>query len=225
MFPQYAMSTWETVLASVQDAMRRLGSPASLRVLDPYYNRPEYIHALAASAAKHLEWDYDHLLLSYHGLPLRHLRKTDPTGGHCLATPDCCTTRSPAHTRCYRAQTLAATEALIDRAGIPREKCSIAYQSRFGKDTWLIPFTDTEIVRLAQSGVQRLLVMCPAFTADCLETVEEIGDQGRADFLEAGGTEMRLIPCLNEHPQWIEALVGWCERDKGSPVESFLDPT
>ena len=118
---------------------------------------------------------------------------------------------------------MVTTEALISAVGIPRDKCSISYQSRFGKDTWLTPFTDAEIVRLAQSGVKRLCVICPAFVADCLETIEELGREGREEFLAAGGTEFRLVPSINDHPQWIDTLVGWCEKEEGVPPEFFLD--
>ena len=156
------------------------------------------------SAQEYLKQGYDHLLFSFHGLPERHLRKSDPTGRHCLAAENCCTTASPAHATCYRAQCFKTVAAFVKQAGVPEGKYSISFQSRLGRDPWLKPYTDFELPRLAQSGVKKLLVMCPAFVSDCLETLEEIGLRGRETFLEAGGTEFALIPCLNEHPLWLD---------------------
>ena len=159
-----------------------------------------------ASAEPYLTEPHDHLLFSFHGLPERHLRKSDPTGCHCLATPDCCTTPSEAHNTCYRAQCFATVRAFVNGAGIPADKYSVAFQSRLGRDPWLKPYTDFELTRLAESGVKRMLVICPAFVSDCLETLEEIAIRGRETFLEAGGDQLTLIPCMNEHPRWLEAL-------------------
>ena len=134
------------------------------------------------------------------------MRKADPTGRHCLASENCCQTPSPAHATCYRAQCFKTVAAFVKQAGVPEGKYSIAFQSRLGRDPWLKPYTDFELPRLAQKGVRKLLVICPAFVSDCLETLEEIGMRGRETFLEAGGTQSTLIPCLNEHPLWLEAL-------------------
>jgi ferrochelatase len=175
-----------------------------LTVIPPYYEREDFIEALFASASTYLKAPYDHLLFSYHGLPERHLRKSDPTGTHCLVAENCCAGAHPAHATCYRAQCYKTTEAFVRKAGVTRY--SIAFQSRLGKDPWLKPYTDLELVRLAQSGIKRLVVMCPAFVADCLETLEEMGLRGREIFLQAGGTEFTLVPCLNEHPLWIATL-------------------
>jgi ferrochelatase len=134
------------------------------------------------------------------------LRKSDPTGRHCLQSQNCCETPSIAHDTCYRAQCFATVRAFVEQANIPSPKFSVSFQSRLGRDPWLKPYTDHEIQRLPQSGVKRLLVMCPAFVADCLETLEEIAMRGRESFIEAGGETFTLIPCLNEHPRWLDAL-------------------
>lgn len=210
LYPHYAMPTYETVVAATQKALAKLNDSVPLEILPPYFNNPLYIEALVASAKEPLDWDYDHLLFSYHGIPERHLKKTDPTGGHCLVSDACCDTPSAAHATCYRYQTRETTALFVQQASIPRGKYSIAYQSRFGRDAWLQPFTDEEIVRLARSGVRNLLVICPAFASDCLETLEEIGIRGQKAFLEAGGEELRLTPCLNDHPVWVEALRRLC---------------
>jgi ferrochelatase len=200
------MSSFETAVERVKEVAAALAPQMRLQVQPPFYEEPDYISALAGSAREFLQRGYDHLLFSFHGLPERHLRKSDLTGRHCLATDDCCTTASPAHATCYRAQCFKTVAAFVRQAGVPEGKFSIAFQSRLGRDPWLKPYTDFELPRLAQKGVRKLLVMCPAFVSDCLETLEEIGLRGRDTFLEAGGTQSTLIPCLNEHPLWLEAL-------------------
>jgi ferrochelatase len=140
------------------------------------------------------------------------MRKADPTGCHCLKSPDCCTTPSPAHATCYRAQVYATTRALAEKMAIPPGKYSVSFQSRLAGEPWLDPFTDVEFKRLAESGVKRLLVICPAFVTDCLETLEEISMRGEELFLEAGGTSFEQIPCLNDQPPLIDFLAGRVRR-------------
>jgi protoporphyrin/coproporphyrin ferrochelatase len=203
LFPHYAMSSFETAVEEV----KRLAPQAGIKrisVLPPFFEDPDYIGALVASARSYLEQPYDHLLFSFHGLPERHLRKSDPTGSHCLATPDCCTKPSSAHATCYRAQAFRTVKAFVEKTGV--KNYSIAFQSRLGRDPWLKPYTDFEVERFAKEGIKKLLVMCPAFVSDCLETMEEIGMRAKESFVGAGGHELTLIPCLNEHPLWIEAL-------------------
>ncbi|MCX6903475.1 MAG: ferrochelatase [Verrucomicrobia bacterium] len=217
LFPHYAMSSWEAAVEQVKQVMARQAAGLSLLVVPPYYDDPGYLRALAGSAAPYLAGDYDHLLLSFHGLPERHLRKTDPTGHHCLTVVNCCQVDSPAHRTCYRAQCYKTAAAFVKMAGA--KNFSVAFQSRLGRDAWLRPYTDEELKRLAASGVKRLLVICPAFVADCLETLEEINLRGRTTFLEAGGREFVMIPCLNEHPLWMEALEGMVRKSwPGSAV-------
>jgi len=206
LFPHFAMSSFETAVVRAREVAARLAPEMRLRIAEPFFNDPGYIAALAASAENYLRAGYDHLLFSFHGLPERHLCKADPTGGHCLATPDCCKTPSPAHSTCYRAQCFATVQAFVEAAGVPANKYSVSFQSRLGRDPWLKPYTDFEFARLAGTGVKKLLVICPAFVSDCLETLEEISIRGREIFFEAGGTGFELIPCLNEHPRWLDAL-------------------
>ena len=210
LFPHYAMSSYETAVVRVREVAAKLAPRMKLQVQPPYGDHPDYIAALVASAQPYLARGYDHLLFSFHGLPERHLRKSDPTGSHCLAAPDCCENASPAHATCYRAQCLKTVREFAQKAGLPKEKYSVAFQSRLGREPWLKPYTDHELPRLAAGGVKRLLVICPAFVSDCLETLEEIGLRGRETFLNAGGSELTLIPCLNEHPLWLEALEKMC---------------
>ncbi|HSU53627.1 MAG TPA: ferrochelatase [Candidatus Dormibacteraeota bacterium] len=206
LFPHFAMSSFETAVERVKELSAQIMPQATVVVQPPFYDDPRYIAALVSSAADFLARGFDHLLFSFHGLPERQLRKSDPTGCHCLATPDCCQRPSPAHETCYRAQCFKTVAAFVKLAGIPESKYSVAFQSRLGRDPWLKPYTDFELVRLPKEGKKRLLVVCPAFVSDCLETLEEIGMRGRDTFMEAGGKEFAQIPCLNEHPLWLEAL-------------------
>jgi protoporphyrin/coproporphyrin ferrochelatase len=206
LFPHYAMSSFETAVERVKEVAAALAPQLRVQVQAPFFDRPDYISAVVASAQEFLQRGYDHLLFSYHGLPERHLRKSDPTGCHCLASANCCETASPAHATCYRAQCFKTVAAFVKQAGVPKDKYSVAFQSRLGRDPWLKPYTDYELPRLAERGIKKLLVICPAFVSDCLETLEEIGLRGRDAFLVAGGTDFALIPCLNEHPLWVAAL-------------------
>lgn len=210
LYPHYAMSSFETVVVEAERVVKKLGLKLALKTRPAFYEDPLYIEALAASARPYLDKGFDHLLFSYHGIPERHLRKSDPTHAHCLATPDCCSVASPAHATCYRAQVFRTTQLVVQKAAIPPSKYSVSFQSRLGRDPWLKPYTDFEFDRLAAQGVKRMLVICPAFVSDCLETLEEIGMRGREQFLAAGGEDLQLIPCMNDHPLWIEALSAWC---------------
>ena len=206
LFPHYAMSSYETAVVRVREMAAKFAPRMKVTVQPPYYNSPDFITALVASAADFLKQDHDHLLFSYHGIPERHLRKSDPTGCHCLKVENCCEVVSSAHAVCYRAQCFATTAAFVKLAGVPKEKYSVSFQSRLGRDPWLKPYTDYELVRLAQEGKKRMLVICPAFVSDCLETIEEIGMRGCEDFLAATGKEFTRIPCMNEHQLWVSAL-------------------
>ena len=206
LFPHYAMSSFETAVVRVEDVAARFAPRMKIQVQPPYFDQPDYITALTGSAQPFLAKGYDHLLFSFHGLPERQLRKSDPTGSHCLSTGNCCEVPNPAHATCYRAQCFKTVAAFVTKASVPRGKYSVAFQSRLGKDPWLKPYTDHELPRLASNGSKRLLVICPAFVSDCLETLEEIGMRGRDSFVGAGGTEFAQIPCMNDHPLWIKAL-------------------
>jgi ferrochelatase len=209
LFPHFAMSSFETAVERVKEVAAKMAPAMRVQVQPPYYQEPDYIASLVACARPFIQQDYDHLLFSFHGIPERHLRKSDTTGCHCLKVAGCCTTPSPAHATCYRHQCLATVKAFTQAAAIPADKFSVAFQSRLGRDPWLTPYTDKELERLAQAGIRKILVMCPAFVSDCLETIEEIGMRGRDTFKEHGGKEFALIPCLNEHPHWVNTLEKW----------------
>lgn len=216
LFPHYAMSSYETAVERVKEVVAKRTPQISLKIEPPYGNAPDYVTALVASAEPQLTQGFDHLLFSFHGIPERHIKKSDPTGSHCLNVKDCCKVPSEAHKFCYRHQCFRTAEAFVKQADIPAGKCSVAFQSRLGRDPWLKPYTDFELARFATEGVKKLLVICPAFVSDCLETIEEIGIRGRETFLQAGGKEFALIPCLNEHPLWIAALTKMVKRAGGT---------
>ncbi|KGE67697.1 MULTISPECIES: ferrochelatase [Pseudomonas] len=217
LYPQFADSTVTTVIEEAKRVVRDKKLSVQFSILQPFYDQPEYLDALAASVRSYVEQDYDHLLLSFHGLPERHLTKLDPTGQHCFKDADCCKNASPEVLKtCYRAQCFSVARDFAERLGLPEGKWSVAFQSRLGRAKWIEPYTEARLEALAQQGVKKLLVMCPAFVADCIETLEEIGDRGLEQFREAGGEELVLVPCLNDDPQWAKALNTLCERAPGS---------
>ena len=211
LFPHYAMSSYESAAERVKEVAAKMAPQMNIKILPPYFDAPDYIAALVASAKNHLEGGYDHLLFSFHGIPERHLHKSDPTGCHCLVKENCCEVSDGGrpqgpHATCYRAQCFKTVAAFVAQAGVPPEKYSVSFQSRLGKDPWLKPYTDLELEQFPARGIKKLLVICPAFVSDCLETIEEIGMRGRETFLAAGGGELTLVPCMNDHPQWLDAL-------------------
>jgi ferrochelatase len=212
LFPHYAMSSYETAVVRVREMVSRHAPGMKLTVQPPYGDAPDFIGAMVANAAEYLRAEYDHWLFSFHGVPERHLVKSDPTHVHCLAGSDCCQTPNEAHPFCYRHQCYRTAEEFARVAQLAPGKWSVSFQSRLGKDPWLKPYTDLELARLAHEGVRRLVVMSPAFVADCLETIEELGMRGRATFLEAGGQSFKMVPCLNEHPAWIDTLAAMSQR-------------
>lgn len=212
LYPHYAESTVLTSVKEAEAAIAERRLNVKLKVLAPFYQEPDYIAALAQSAQPWLQQDFDHVLFSYHGLPELHITKADPTGQHCLKTADCCTRPSVAHATCYRHQVLRTTELFVAATGLRADQYSVAFQSRLGRAKWLEPATENELHALAARGVKKLLVLCPAFVTDCLETLEEIEIRGNEVFREAGGSELLLVPCLNVHPQWVDTLAHWIER-------------
>jgi protoporphyrin/coproporphyrin ferrochelatase len=205
-YPHYAMSSWETVVAKVNDEVAKQAPAMRVACIKPFFGDPDYIEVLNAIAAPYLSSPFDHLLISYHGIPVRHLRKADPTHSHCTLSADCCVTPSPAHATCYRAQCLGMTRELAKRSSLDPAKYSVSFQSRLAGEPWMEPFTDFEFVRLAKEGKKRLVVMCPSFVADCLETLEEISMAGRETYLSAGGEQFTVIPCPNDHPSYVDFL-------------------
>jgi ferrochelatase len=210
LYPHHAMSSTETVVARVRQLAAQLKRELRCSFWPAFYEDSDYIEALRVQLVPYLQHSHEHVLFSYHGLPERHIRKTDPTGSYCQLG-DCCDQPHPVHAFCYRAQVRATSRATAAAAGIPGERYSVAFQSRLGRSPWLRPFTDEKLEQLPREGVKKLIVLCPSFVADCLETLEEMGLRGRQLFLDAGGEQFHLVPCLNDQPRWIETLQRWVE--------------
>jgi ferrochelatase len=212
LYPHYAMSSYETAVEYTKEVYHRRNYRFKLKFVPPVYNRPEYIHALTEHIRPWLKRDFDQLLFSFHGIPERHLEKTDPTHEHCLSSADCCSVASPAHATCYRHQVLTTMNLVAAELNLPEDKFSYSFQSRLGREEWLKPYTDFRFQDMPREGIKKLLVVCPSFVCDCLETLEEIAIRGKESFLESGGTDFEMIPCLNTNPLWVKALAGWVQE-------------
>lgn len=213
LFPQYASSTSGTSLAEVFRIAGKLWNVPSVAVVPPFYDDPGFAEAFAGVGRPVLdELRPDHVLFSFHGLPERHVRKSDDTGAHCLSNAECCAAMSAANRNCYRAQCFRTAEGIAARLALPRPSISITFQSRLGRTPWIRPYTDETVRELARRGSRRLAVFCPAFVADCLETLEEIGGRAREDFRHAGGEDLRLVPSLNSDRAWIDTAARLVRR-------------
>lgn len=238
LYPQYAESSTRSSKEEVTRAAKKLGLKAQLLFLKDFYEHPEFIESFAetalksiapgtgtasasnqsapqanasathASATPSFQGQFDHVLMSFHGLPERQIKRTDLSGGqHCLASTDCCAKITDVNRNCYRAQSYATARALAKRLGLNDDQYSVSFQSRLGRTPWIKPYTDEVIPELAKRGVKRLAVMCPSFAADCLETIEEIGDRARHLFLENGGESFAAVPCPNSSDRWASGVV------------------
>ncbi len=206
LYPHYAMSSYETAVEHVLNHYKQKQYSFKINTIDPFYDDEDYINALSESIEPHLKKDYDHILFSYHGIPERHVKKSDITKKHCLNVEDCCNKKSEAHPYCYRHQVVTTSDLVAKKLDIPKEKYSICFQSRLGPNKWLEPSTEYMLQTLPKKGIKKLLIVCPAFVSDCLETLEEINMEGKETFEESGGDHLHPIPCLNENPTWISAM-------------------
>lgn len=221
LYPHFAMSSFETAVDYAKESYEAKNYSFKLSFIKPFYNNELYINAMVANMQSYLQTSYDHILFSYHGIPKRHIRKSDITGNHCLRSGDCCKSHSAAHQYCYSHQCFETTRLLTIKLQIPFNKYSISFQSRLGNG-WLQPFTDKRLAEMPQNGIKKLLVICPAFVSDCLETLEEIAERGRQTFMDAGGEEYTMIPCLNTHPLWVDALREWIQTYSAENKEMIL---
>jgi len=226
LYPQYSASSTGS---SIDEAFRVAGQPwvtPTLSFVEPFYDDAGFIRAFAERGAPILAADKpDHVLFSFHGLPERHMHKADETGRHCLASAGCCDAIVPANRHCYRAQCFATARALAARLGLPPDAWSVSFQSRLGRTPWIRPHTDRVLPELVAQGKKRVVVFCPAFVADCLETLEEIGIRAKHDFVAAGGASLTLVPSLNATPAWVDAVVGLVQRQaQRFGVDEARDP-
>jgi ferrochelatase len=207
LYPQYATSSTGTALNSVYKAAIGRAVVPVLNVVPDYYDHPQFIDTVASMIqADKAEFKADHVLFSYHGLPERHIRQCDFSGDHCLVSDDCCDTIQVANRSCYRAQCFATTRAIVEKLQLSSTEWSIGFQSRLGRTPWIKPYTDEIIPKLVESGVRRLIVSCPSFVSDCLETLEEIGMRAKEEFIDAGGEDLHLVPAVNSHEKWVDAI-------------------
>ena len=217
LYPHYAMSSYETVVEKAKEINSKFFPSIKMDVLPAFYNNDDYIKAMSNNLKNHLKnFEYDHILFSYHGIPERHILKSDPTKSHCKIDGTCCNTPSKAHQTCYRHQCFETTKSIVKLLELKEGSYSNSFQSRLLKDPWLKPYTDLELERLAKKDIKKLAVITPAFVADCLETLEEISIEGKIKFLENGGKEFKHIPCLNDNEEWVDTMIKWIEQWEGS---------
>ncbi|OYQ38319.1 ferrochelatase [Flavobacterium cyanobacteriorum] len=210
LYPQYAMASTLTILVLAEEIRKKKFPDMVFTDVPAFYNKPDYIKVLAGSIKSSLEgFEYDHLLFSYHGIPERHIRKTDVTKSHCKINSTCCVTPSAAHKFCYRHQCYETTRLVVEQLGIPEDKYSLTFQSRLAGDKWLEPYTDVEINKMPKKGIKNLAVVTPAFVSDCLETLEEIAMRAKEEFEENGGEKFHAIPCLNDNDDWVQVIANW----------------
>ncbi len=213
LYPHYAMSSYETVVEKVKEEVKTNFPHLKIKTVKPFYKEKNYIDLLCNKIKATIDKiDYDHILFSYHGIPISHLKISDPTNSHCYKVKNCCSVHSKAHEFCYKHQVIETTEAVINKLKIDKNKYSNAFQSRLPNEAWLKPYTDDELVRLAKEGKKRLVIVTPAFVTDCLETLEEIAMEGKEEFLEAGGESYHYVPCLNDDDDWATLISKWANK-------------
>jgi ferrochelatase len=217
LYPQYSSAATGSSLEAVFAALSAQHVVTPVQVLPAFYDDPGFISAFAAVGAPVLAREQpDHVLFSFHGLPERHVKAADHSGRTCLQSAGCCDALGVANRDCYRAQCFATARALAARLALQPGSWSVCFQSRLGRTPWIKPWTDVRLDELAREGKKRLVVFSPAFVADCLETLEEIGLRASEQFTAAGGERLALVPSLNASDAWVEALVALLRRTAGT---------
>ena len=223
LYPQFAMATTETIDVRVAELQQEFFPNMKISSMPAFYNDSNYIKVLSDSIAEALEGvDYEHLLFSYHGVPERHIRKSDITKSHCKIDGSCCKTPSEAHEFCYRHQCFDTTRRVVEALQLKEGTYTTTFQSRLGFDPWLQPYTDRTIERMGKEGVKKLAIVTPAFVSDCLETLEEIAMEGEEIFHEVGGQEFTTIPCLNDRDDFAQFLVDRIEKWRIVEIEKSI---
>lgn len=209
MYPQYASSSTGTVLQKVMEVVAKWNNIPHVQVISHYYQDENFLQSFVSNIRKYDISQYDHFLFSYHGVPLRHIKDADVSGSHCQqnGASGCCDQITSCNHMCYRAQCVATTHALASHLGLTKDQFSISFQSRLGKEEWVMPYTSDVISHLAQQGKKKVLVACPAFVADCLETIYEIGVEYAEEFAEQGGEKLQLVESLNASDQWVDTVI------------------
>ncbi len=206
LFPQYASASTGSVYDKVMEIVKDWQTIPTISFINSFHDNEGMIETFAANGRKYQPETYDHILFSFHGLPQRQLKKCDHIGNYCLKNSDCCATLNDVNKYCYSAQSHHTAHLIAQKLNLPKDKYSICFQSRLGNDPWVKPYTSEVIEHLAKEGKKRLLVFCPAFVADCLETVYEVTEEYGAEFKALGGEHIQLVESLNDSPTWIDAL-------------------
>jgi ferrochelatase len=206
LFPHYASASTGSVHQLVMEILSKWQTIPPLNLVNSYYNHPGMIKVFADNAKKYLDQKWDKILFSFHGVPQRHMRKADVSGEHCLKVENCCSTITENNKFCYSAQCHNTAQLIAKELNLTTDDYTICYQSRLGNDPWMKPYTSDILKDLAAKGAKRLLVLCPAFVADCLETLYEISFEYQEEFEELGGEKIQLVESLNDNPAWIDAL-------------------
>ncbi len=206
LFPQYASASTGSVQEEVMRVLSQYWNVPALRMIDQFCDYPPMIDVFAERGRQYDIDTFDHILFSYHGLPERQITKGD-TCNHCFK-PGCCQTLSDRNRRCYKAHCMATTRAIAAVLNLSDDRYTVCFQSRLGRDPWVQPYTSDVIEQLAAKGHKRMLVFCPAFVCDCLETTVEISDEYQEIFQHKGGEVLQLVEGLNDHPAWIKAVAG-----------------
>lgn len=213
LYPQFAMATTETILVLAEELRDEFFPKVKFTSLPAFYNHPDYVRVLSNSIAEGLQGkNWEHLLFSYHGVPERHIRKSDITKSHCKINAECCVTASKAHEFCYRHQCYETTRLVAEYLELKEGTFSTSFQSRLGVDPWLQPYTDRTVANFAKSGLKQLAIATPAFVSDCLETLEEIGMEAAEDFEEKGGDHLEVLPCINDREEWVNVMSRWIDE-------------
>tara|TARA_B100000497_G_scaffold8256_1_gene8703 strand:- start:642 stop:1658 length:1017 start_codon:yes stop_codon:yes gene_type:complete len=213
LYPQHAMASTETILVLAEKIRKENFSHIEFTNLPAFYNHPDYIRVLSNSIQDNLKGkEWDHLLFSYHGIPERHIRKTDITNSHCKIDGKCCNYSSPAHEFCYRHHCYETTKKVAKYLELKDGSYSSSFQSRLAGQPWLKPYTDKVVENFANNGTKKMAIVTPAFVSDCLETLEEIGMEAKDDFIEKGGEQFHVIPCLNDNDSWVKVLSRWIDE-------------
>ena len=213
MYPHFAMSSYETVEVKAHEIIANKYPSIKLESFPVFYNEPNYIKAMVSNIQNQLIGvDFEHILFSYHGLPERHILLADTTKSHCKLDKSCCNTPSEAHKTCYRHQCFETTKEIVKLLDLDGKTYSNSFQSRLLKDPWIKPYTDLEFERFPKEGIQKIVVITPAFVTDCLETLEEIAMEGKNQFLSAGGKKYKHIACMNDNDDWVNVVADWTAK-------------
>jgi len=206
LYPQYASSSYGSAIEDVYKENLQKWNMPYLHIIPPIFSNSQFIDTWFNIGLPYIKKKPDHVLFSFHGLPIRHLKKSDPSRKWCKNNLTCCESLVKENRYCYSAQCYHTAKLIAERLEIKKENWSVSFQSRLGRDQWIKPYTEQILKDLAKKGSKSVTVFCPSFVSDCLETIEEIGITAAKNFRKSGGKDLKLVPSLNNHPEWVETL-------------------